>query len=347
MILQIKSKMKNKFKGKYGPLLIAEIGGNHEGDFNYARRLVKLAAETDVDIIKLQVYYPDTLVNQLIDPVRHKHFKKFILTKDQHIELAEICLKKDKKYLASVWDIDAYSWIDKYSDFYKIGSGDLTALTIIDEIISKKKPIILSTGLSSFNEIKEIINYIISKNEIYDDPGMLAVLQCTSMYPIPEKEVNLNVMNLFKEKINISVGYSDHTEDLEALFISVTKGANILEFHFTDNKNNTTFRDHKVSLNSNDIETLINRIKRLNEILGSKIKQPTLSEIDNGHVKSFRRGVFFNKDMKKETIVKTKDLICLRPNEGIDARDYYKIVDKKLKIDVNKLSVLNFNFFYE
>ena len=120
MILQIKSKMKNKFKGKYGPLLIAEIGGNHEGDFNYARRLVKLAAETDVDIIKLQVYYPDTLVNQLIDPVRHKHFKKFILTKDQHIELAEICLKKDKKYLASVWDIDAYSWIDKYSDFYKI-----------------------------------------------------------------------------------------------------------------------------------------------------------------------------------------------------------------------------------
>ena len=90
-------------------------------------------------------------MNQLVDPVRHNHFKKFILTKDQHIELAEICLKHDKKYLASVWDIDAYSWIDMYSDFYKIGSGDLTALTLIDEIISKKKPIVLSTGLIFFS----------------------------------------------------------------------------------------------------------------------------------------------------------------------------------------------------
>ena len=146
--------MNNIFKGKNGPLLIAEIGGNHEGDFNYAKKLVGLACNTEVDVIKLQVYYPNTLVNEIIDPIRYDHFKKFILTKDQHIELAEICLKHNKKYLASVWDIDAYNWIDKYSDFYKVGSGDLTALTLIDVIISKKKPIILSTGLSNLDEIE-------------------------------------------------------------------------------------------------------------------------------------------------------------------------------------------------
>ena len=339
--------MNNIFKGKNGPLLIAEIGGNHEGDFNYAKKLVNLACNTEVDVIKLQVYYPDTLVNELIDPIRYNHFKKFILTKDQHIELAEMCIKNNKKYLASVWDIGAYDWIDMYSDFYKIGSGDLTALTLIDEIIKKKKPIILSTGLSTFQEIEEIVKYIISNNKLYDDPNMLAVLQCTSMYPIPENEVNLNVMDLFIQKLNVSVGYSDHTEDLEALLLSVAKGANILEFHFTDNKKNTTFRDHKVSLDSKDIDILIKRISRLNKIMGNGAKGPTKSEINNKHVKSFRRGVFLNKDLKKGSVVKSEDLICLRPNVGIDARDFYKIINKTLNTDVSKLQALNFDFFYE
>ena len=339
--------MKNKFTGKYGPLLIAEIGGNHEGDFNYAKKLVSLACNTEVDVIKLQVYYPDTLVNKFVDPVRYNHFKKFILTKAQHIELAEMCLKKNKKYLASVWDIDAYNWIDMYSDFYKIGSGDLTALTLIDEIIKKKKPIVLSTGLSTFQEVEETVKYIISKNKLYDNSNMLAVLQCTSMYPIPENEVNLNAMDLFIEKLNVSVGYSDHTEDLEALLLSVAKGANILEFHFTDNKNNTTFRDHKVSLDSNEIDVLIKRISRLNTIMGNKTKAPTKSEISNGHVKSFRRGVYLNKDLKKGSLVKSEDLICLRPNSGIDSRDFYKIINKTLNNDVSKLQVLSFNLFHE
>ena len=203
--------MNNIFKGKNGPLMIAEIGGNHEGDFNYAKKLVHLACNTKVDVIKLQVYYPDTLVNEIIDPVRYNHFKKFILTKDQHIELAEICLRNNKKYLASVWDIGAYDWIDMYSNFYKIGSGDLTALTLIDEIIKKKKPIVLSTGLSTFQEIEETVKYIISNNKLYDDPNMLAVLQCTSMYPTEDTDVNLLVIDQFKKSFNYEIGYSHHS----------------------------------------------------------------------------------------------------------------------------------------
>ena len=176
---------------------------------------------------------------------------------------------------------------------------------------------------------------------------MLAVLQCTSMYPIPENEANLNVIDLFRQNFNVSVGYSDHTEDLEALFISVVKGADILEFHFTDNKLNTSFRDHKVSLNSKDIKTLIKRISRLYDINGKKIKKPTDSEIKNGHIKSFRRGVFFKKDMKKGSVIKKDDLITLRPNIGIDSRDFFKIINKKLNKDISKLTELNFNMFNE
>ena len=176
---------------------------------------------------------------------------------------------------------------------------------------------------------------------------MLALLQCTSMYPIPENEVNLNVMDSYRTKYKLSVGYSDHTEDQEALYISVIKGAKILEFHFTDDKNNTTFRDHKVSLDNADIKMLIERIKRFNIISGLKTKNPTQSEIENNHVESFRRALYFNKNMEMNQVIKSNDIISLRPNVGIDARHYHDIIGKKLRVNVEKLSVLDFNMFYE
>ncbi len=339
--------MKNKFSGKYGPLLIAEIGGNHEGSFEYAKKLLKDAINTDVDVIKFQIYFPETLVNKEIDRKRFNHFKKFTLSKKQHIELAKICVKAGKKYLASVWDIQALDWIDNYCDFYKIGSGDFTAFQLIDATIEKKKPIIISTGLSDISEIDKVVSYIISKDNSYDNEKMLALLQCTSMYPIPENEVNLNVMDLYKSKYGLGVGYSDHTEDIEALYTSVVKGAQILEFHYTDNKNNTTFRDHKVSLNNSDIERLINKIKRYKLISGSKFKRPTKSEIGNNHVESFRRALYFKEDMHIDQIVKPNDIISLRPNVGIDARFFHEIIGRKLKTNVKKLSKLDFKMFYE
>ena len=339
--------MKNSFVGKNGPILIAEIGGNHEGNFDYAKKLLKDAISTDVDVIKFQIYFPETLVNKKVDKNRYNHFKKFTLSKNQHIELAKICRNSGKKYLASVWDIDALNWIDDYCDFYKIGSGDFTALELIDAIIEKKKPIIISTGLSSEKEIDDLLSYIIAKDVIYNDENMLALHQCTSMYPIPENEVNLNVMDSYRTKYKLSVGYSDHTEDQEALYISVIKGAKILEFHFTDDKNNTTFRDHKVSLDNADIKMLIERIKRFNIISGLKTKNPTQSEIENNHVESFRRALYFNKNMEMNQVIKSNDIISLRPNVGIDARHYHDIIGKKLRVNVEKLSVLDFNMFYE
>ena len=337
--------MINNFSGKYGPLLIAEIGGNHEGNFEYAKKLLRDALKSDVDVIKFQIYFPETLVNKNVDYNRFSHFKKFTLSKEQHIELAKMCRDAGKQYLASVWDTQAIDWIDEYCDFYKIGSGDLTALELIDAIIKKNKPIILSTGLSTSTEISQIVSYIISKSNNYNNPKMLALLQCTSMYPIDEDEANLNVLNYFKEKFNVTVGYSDHTEHLEALFCAVSIGAKILEFHYTDNKNNTTFRDHKVSLDNNDISILINRIKRLNKLLGSHIKSPTKSEISNKHVKSFRRAVYFKKNMTKGQIVTKNDLISLRPNQGIDAREFHNLIGKKLRVDVEMLQELSFKMF--
>ena len=333
------------FKGKYGPLLIAEIGGNHEGDFSYANDLTDLAIESKADVIKFQIYYPDSLVNKKVDIDRYDHFKKYTLTPEQHIDLAKKCINGGKQYLASVWDISAINWIDQYLQFYKIGSGDLTAYPVIEEIVEKSKPIILSTGLSTFEEVSKTVDFIRQKSSIYNNNNMLAVLQCTSMYPIPELEANLNVLKAYKNTLNVRVGYSDHTENTEALYLASVTGADLLEFHFTDSKKGKTFRDHKVSLTKNDVELLVERILRANVIFGNKEKQPTSSELSNNHQVSFRRSVYLNKNVLKGEMITKEHLVILRPNKSIDARDQYKIIGKRAKTDIKRLEVIDLKMF--
>ena len=157
-------KQKNNWIGNNGPLLIAEVGGNHEGSYRYAKKLVKLAIKSGVDLVKLQLYTGPTLVSKIESKDRFKHFKKFELSKDEHISLAKMCRSHKVGYLASVWDLEMLDWIDKYLDYYKIGSGDLTSLSHNKRICFKReKPIILSTGLSDISEIKKTIKFIQSQ----------------------------------------------------------------------------------------------------------------------------------------------------------------------------------------
>ena len=141
------------FRGKYGPLLIAEIGGNHEGDFGYAKRLTKLAIDSDADVVKFQMYSGNTLVNPVEAPDRHKHFKKFELSKQQYIELAEMVTQAGKMFMASIWNVEMIDWVDKYNPIYKIGSGDLLTWPLLAHLATRNKPIILSTGLATEEEV--------------------------------------------------------------------------------------------------------------------------------------------------------------------------------------------------
>ncbi|MDC0529774.1 N-acetylneuraminate synthase family protein [Pelagibacteraceae bacterium] len=334
---------KSNWEGKNGPLLIAEIGGNHEGNFSYAKKLTKLAIKSDVDVIKFQIYTGDTLVNRLSSPSRNKHFKKFQLTQDQHIYLAKMCNDNGVKYLASVWNVEALKWIDRYLDFYKIGSGDLTCYQIIQEFAKRGKPIILSSGLSTIKEINETIKFLIERNRKYKSSNNLSVLQCTSTYPTQDQDANLRVIKSLKKNKNITAGYSDHTIGSLALLTAYSLGAQVLEFHFTDTRKNKIFRDHKVSLDMIETKELIQNIKRIKKMLGKNIKKPTKEEIKSNHTISFRRAIFLKKDYLKGQIIKENDLISLRPNIGIDARDFKKVIGKKTKRDIKMLEKLKFN----
>ena len=335
--------MKKTFwAGKSGPLLIAEIGGNHEGDFNYAKKLVKLAISSGVDVIKLQLYTGGQLVNRVESKDRFNHFKKFELTKVQHIYLAKLCNSHGVKYLASVWDLQMLKWIDKYLPFYKIGSGDLTAFPIIKEFARRRKPIILSTGLSNLNEITQTIAFLQKENKIYKNKNKLALLQCTSCYPTIDEEVNLKTMQTLKKKANLTVGYSHHNSGSLALLTAYTLGAEILEFHFTDERKGKIFRDHKISLNKSETISLIKDIKRIKNILGSSEKKATKNEIKSKNIITFRRAIYPIKDLKKGYKIKESDLVCLRPNHGVDARDIKRLIGKKLKKNLKRFKRINF-----
>jgi N-acetylneuraminate synthase/N,N'-diacetyllegionaminate synthase len=333
------------WKGKYGPLLIAEIGGNHEGDFEYAKVLTQLAVESEADYIKFQIYTGDSIVNPEVSPERNAHFKKFELTPDQHIALAEICHSGDKGYMASVWDMNAFDWIDPYIKIYKIGSGDLTANPFIKKIASYGKPIIISTGLADMDEIGSAIAYLKSVNPYYMQKDSLALLQCTSMYPIPASDANLNAMKAFKEKTGHIIGYSDHTEGSFALILSYALGAEVLEFHFTDTRENKSFRDHKVSLTKDEVKELSDKIKLIDDLRGAGEKKPL--DIEADHIISFRRGTYPRRDIPKGTILQADDLHVLRPNTGIGAQHFDRLIGKRAKIDLKKNQKLDWSYFEE
>lgn len=290
-------------------LFIAEIGGNHKGDFHLAKKIVSDCIKSNVDVIKLQLYSANGLVNSKYDPNRHSHFKNFELTQQQYITLAKMIKNSGKLFCASVWDLNMLDWISPYVDIWKIGSGDFTSLPIISDVLRKNKLTILSTGLCSDDEIKKVVNYCIEKHQ----RKKILLMQCTSMYPIPDNEANLAVIENYKKNYDIKIGYSDHTLGIDALKVSISMGVDAVEFHYTLNRADTSFRDNLVSLNSLDVNELALWREKNYILKGTHNKKPTESEISNGHVDSFRRGVYVNRKIKKGEKVNFNDLILLRP----------------------------------
>ena len=333
------------WKSKHGVYLIAEIGGNHEGGFSKAKELAELASKSGVDAVKFQIYTADSLVNKVEDRERHAHFKKFELTPEQHIALAQICQKNKVTYLASVWDMNAFEWIDPYMDYYKIGSGDLTAYPFLKRIAKIGKPMIISTGLATLEEVRNTVALVQSVDKRYNDANYLALLQCTSSYPLPESDVNLSVMKTLQDEFDVTVGYSDHTTDSYAAELAVCMGAEILELHFTDDKERPSFRDHQVSFTIQGISNLIDNIERIKKLQGSPDKHPTESEIESGHVNSFRRGIYAKRDISQGEVLSESDLVVLRPKKNVDASLLKKILGNRLNKSVRKLHEIDFSLF--
>lgn len=328
------------------PYLIAEIGGNHEGDFGVCKEMLQSAISGGAHAVKFQIYTGETIVNKSVDPERAAHFDKFSLRTDQYLELADLCEQGGVDFLASIWDFEQLEVFGSKMPFIKVGSGDLTAFPFLKKISQLGKPILLSTGLSTLKDIDLAYQYITKCNERYLEPGMLGIMQCTSMYPIPNSEANLRIMQVFRERYpQCVVGYSDHTMGTRACELAAILGADCLEFHFTLENINSSFRDHKVSLTQTTLKSLIENIRQNNIYLGTDEKKPTESELASGHVQSFRRALYLKKDMKAGDVISEEDLTALRPAEGVSACRVEQLIGSVLRKDIMALTPLNLDDF--
>lgn len=313
---------------------IAEVGGNHEGDFEYCLKLHRLAIESGADAIKYQLYKGDTLVSRIENETRNKHFKKFELEKNQYVQLATTIPSDHQMFMASVWDEEMLEWINPYIKIHKVGSGDLTCFPLLKALVKTKKPIILSTGLSTLEEVKRSVDYINSLDETYISERKLSVLQCTSSYPTPDEDSHLNAMLVFKDHFDLPVGYSDHTFGGDAVKIAVAMGAEIIEKHFTDTRDGKTFRDHLISTTKEELIELFQDLRKIKTLQGKKEKFVTKAEIEANHHITFRRSVYAASEIKAGDVLTLDNTTVLRPLVGVPANEYDKVLGKKIKKDL-------------
>lgn len=319
---------------------IAEIGGNHQGDENRLLALTRSAISSGMKILKYQIYTGESLVSKKYDPDRVSHFTSFTLEKSIYKKVIDLCLEANVEFMASIWSEKLLEYFDPFVKRYKIGSGDLTNYPLIKLMAERGKPIILSTGLSKIEEIDSVVQFLRQENANYCKPSFLSVLQCTSVYPCPIDEVNLSVIDEFKQRYKSFVGYSHHTLQYSPIYAAIAMGVDLIEFHFTDTKHDNSFRDHLISVDSLEFRKILAYNEEIKVLRGNPKKIITKSEDSTGHVTSFRRSLFYKNNFPKGHMLTYDDLDSLRPAIGVSASEISTVIGSILKVDAKKGTAL-------
>ena len=250
-------------------LIIAEAGVNHNGDLKMAKQLVLAAKECGADIVKFQTAKLDALVSKQARMAEYQKknigegesqkemLRKLLLSYEDFVELSDYCKRIDIQFLSTPFDIESVHFLDGMQDVWKIPSGEITNYPYLVEVGKTKKRVILSTGMCDLQEIHDAVNTL--KHAGSKD---ITLLHCTTEYPAPEDEVNLNAMNVLRQEFNCPVGYSDHTEGIEISLAAVAMGAKVIEKHFTLDRN-MPGPDHKASLEPQELKAMVQGIRKI------------------------------------------------------------------------------------
>lgn len=314
-------------------LIVAEIGNNHEGDFQLAKKMIKMAAKAGVDAVKFQKIIPDKLIS-IKKNDRIKQLKKYQLNEKEFLSLKEFANKQNVQFLSTPFDIKSAMFLNSIIPAYKVASSDINFYALIDYIAKTGKPIILSTGASEINEIKKSIEYIKKiwrNNNIHQE---IALLHCVSCYPTSFDQINLRSIDFLREKISCTIGFSDHTIGIDAAIIAASRGARIIEKHFTIDKNYSSFRDHKLSADPQEMKELVEKVKKIDNILGNYSKH--VMPCEKAIKKSLRRKIVADRYIPKGKLIDIKDIGWVRSEKGLDPGNEKLILGKKTKIDIEK-----------
>jgi len=302
--------------------VIAEAGINHNGDIECAKKMIKAAKKAGANCIKFQAFTLDNLLSknalsadyQKINTglnSQREVLNKLAFGKNNIKKLRDICISENIEFLCTAFD---EKWLKFLTSLgmkrIKIPSGEITNYPYLRFAAKQNLPIILSTGMSNLKEIDNAINIIKKTNNKIE----ISILHCTSLYPAPMQSLNLLALETIKNKFHLTIGYSDHSIGDSAALTAIGLGARIIEKHFTLDKN-FSGPDHKASLTSEELISFINNIRNIEKALGNKLKKPDKKEYSTS--KAARRSWHTSKDIQKGKILSNKDLVLLRPGNGI------------------------------
>ncbi len=319
--------------------VIAEAGVNHNGDLKTALKLIDTAKDAGCDAVKFQTYKAHKLVSDHTPKVKYQvqgssdmetqyeMLKRLELGPEEHKVLFDYCRSNEITFLSTPFDEESADMLqDLGVGIFKIPSGEITNKQLIEHIAKKKKPIILSTGMSTMDEVKEALDWIYAAGN-----RELTLLHCTSNYPAVLSDVNLKAMCTMKEKFHTEIGYSDHTKGIEIPVAAVALGATVIEKHFTLDRN-MNGPDHKASIEPDELRTMVRYIRNVEMTIGNGIKLPAENEMEVRN--AARRSIFTCTAIKAGQIILPGMITVKRPGTGLSPKFYDSIINKTARWDL-------------
>jgi N,N'-diacetyllegionaminate synthase len=302
--------MISKFNPKKKVFIIAEIGNNHEGNFNIAKKLIKAAAYTGVDAVKFQTFITNDFVSS--EHPSYERLKKFEFTHQQFLKLKKFASKQKLNFISTPFDFLSANFLKKNCKIIKIASGDNNFYDLINIFLDFKKQLIISTGMMNETNVEQLIKFILKKKGNKFLKNNLSLLHCISSYPAEDRSLNLMSIKYLADKYKeINIGYSDHSVGCDACVTAVVLGARIVEKHFTLNNNFSNFRDHKLSLNPADMEIMVKKIRKVEIQLGKYEK--VIQKNETKVISLTRRSMIVKKSINKNEAITLRNTSFLRP----------------------------------
>jgi N,N'-diacetyllegionaminate synthase len=305
-------------------LVVAEIGNNHEGNFENAQRLVRAAAGCGVDAVKFQTFRTKWFTSGA-DPVRFERLRRFELTFDEFAALERLARELRLLFVSTPLDLESANFLEPLVDAFKIASGDNDFWPLIDRVCRSPKPLIVSTGMASLEQLERTRDFVFARKAQND----VAFLHCVSAYPAPPEQVNLAVIPLLRDRLRCTIGYSDHAMGADASLASVALGARIIEKHFTLDKRFSDFRDHQLSADPDEMSYIVKHVRAVEVLLGRAEKR--LQPAEEPVVVAARRSITAAADLPKGHKLVAENLTWLRPRNGLPPGEEGQLVGRTLK----------------
>jgi len=328
--------------------IIAEAGVNHNGDLLLARKLIDAAYESGADAIKFQTFKTSLLVThdarkadyqKKNDPTGTTQFgmlKNLELSNKDFRTLSSYAKKKGILFLSTAFDDESLDLLIRLGiPVYKIPSGEITNYPALEKIARRKRPVILSTGMSTLEEVRNAVTFL----QVHGCTDIV-LLHCTSSYPAPLESVNLRVLDTLREVFQLPVGYSDHTEGIIVPVAAVARGACVIEKHITLDRN-LPGPDHAASIEPDELKQMIDAIRKVERALGTREKKPDICEIGNRDV--VRKSVVAAENLRKGSILRESMLTLKRPGTGIEPKFLKDLVGKRIKMAIEKDTLITWD----